>query len=539
MKKIIFYIRNFRIFKLNMKGIKTFFEKLKNSGTLKNKFKKLFLNDESLQINANHAIEIIKNEHKKMKSSDYRVSPDIKPGFLRSVIPNQPPKNSEDMSKILSDVEKLLIPNMLHWQHPKFFGFFPSNSSDAALIAELLSTAFNTPGFTWHANPAATELENIVMDWCVQILSLPDKFLIKNQGGGTVANTIGDSILLSVIAAKYKKMKELKIECDDLRVLKFVGYYTEHSHMQHHKALCIKDIPYKKPLPVEFDEITKNFKLKPGYEKIIENDIEQGLIPFWIGSTIGTTSTGACDNIFELSDLCKKYNIYLTVDCAWAGSYFILDEYKQLAQSLIGVNSICINFAKVMLSGMSASLFYVDDKFLLTESLSGKNSQLFQNPEYLKNQFSELNDVIDYKDWQIGLGRRFNSLKIWFLIRNYGVEGLKEFIKHTLNLAEYFEKKIQEDMHKRFELICKREFSLICFRIIKDSKGNIIPQDKLNDINLKFLNLINKDGQVFMVGSKINDLYFLRAAFGTPNSTTDDVDFLWEKITQIHLNFDL
>jgi aromatic-L-amino-acid decarboxylase len=491
-------------------------------------FKKVsskFFNKTELKENTNKALELInRNRNYEGKS----VIPNVKPGFLRSVIKDSPPEKGESIDKILSDVEKMIIPNMMHWQHENFFGFFPSNINHNVMVADFISSAFNTPGFTWQSNPAGTELENIMMDWCAKMLNLPEYFLIKNSGGGTIANTIGDSLLLSVVAAKYKKMKERKISLTDSRLLNFVGYYTEHSHMQHHKALFVKDIAYRKALPVVFDKESQNYKLEQGFEKIIEEDINKGLIPFWMGTTIGTTSTGAQDDIQEIAKICLKYDIYLTVDCAWAGAYFILPEFKTLGESLKGADAVTINFGKMMLCGMSSALFYVKDKFLLNESLSGKYSQFNLNPEYLKNEYSNLNDVIDYKDWQIGLGRRFNSLKLWFLIRSYGTEGLCEFLKSTILQAEKFEKLLEND--SRFEKVCKREFSLVCFRLCKDKNGISIPKHKLNDVNEKFLNHITKFGEVFLIGSKINETYFLRSAFGTPNSGVEQAFNLWEKI---------
>ena len=383
-----------------------------------------------------------------------------------------------------------------------------------------------TIGFTWHANPASSEMESLISDWLVQLFGLPEKFLIKNPGGGMLGWTIGDDLFYSVLVAKYKKFKELKVTYKDTEVSKkLVGYYTKHCHLQIFKALYLKDISNIRELPLEFDEKSGNYKLRSDYTDIIEEDVKNGLIPFYFGTTIGTTSSGANDDVEEISKICQKYKIFLTVDCAWAGSYFCLDEYKHLSKSLQNANCVCINLAKCFTTGTGCASFFIDDKRLLMETMAGKGSENAPPSEYLRNQYSENQDIIDYRDWQIGLGRPFNSLKVWFVIRGYGVEGMQNLMNQSIKQASFFSEDIVKD--ERFALHCKQSLGLICFKLVKYYDGTNIPNDKLNALNKKYLDIVNMTGDVFLCGSEVNGDYFLRASFSpSVESRMTNVSFL-------------
>ncbi len=485
-----------------------------------------YFNPDHLLAGGEGALKLIVDEYKDIERKD--VVPDVKPGFLRNLLPENPPSEAESIENILEDTKKFIIPGLTQWQHPNFYAYFPANMSHGAIVGDMISVAFNTPGFTWVASPASTELENIVVDWIVKCLGLPEKFLLKNTGGGTIANTIGDAIFLSVHAAKFRKVKELGIELHDPRILKLVGYYTGISHSQNEKGLFMKDIPYRRQIPIYFNEEIQNYQIRPEeFEEMVKKDISEGLIPFWCGSTLGSTSLGCNDPIPEVSKICKKYNIFLNVDAAWAGAALVVPELREeLGKGLEEADSMAINFGKWNMCGGNSALFYVADKSKYREALLGGPI-----PEYLKNQFTNEHDIIDYKDWQIGLGRRFNSLRIWFMMRSVGVEGMKQNILEKIELAKEFEKLLEQD--SQFEKICKRELSLLCFRIIKDPKGQAIPEDKINEVNKKLLESINDSREYHLVGSIVENVYFLRFVVCNHNTTVDHIQKAWADIKKL------
>ena len=468
-----------------------------------------FFNTEELKIYGQKALNLAADSYDNLEKFD--VLPKIEPGAIRNALPTTAPEKGESFDDILKDTEKIILPNLTQWQHPNFLAYFPSNTSHAAIIGDIIASTFNTPGFTWIASPAATELENVVCDWIVQMLGLPEKFLLKNKGGGMISNTIGDSLFLSVHAAKYRKMKELGIDFKDERILKFVGYYPQTAHSQHIKALLLKDIPYSREIGVVWDEKTQNYTVDLDHlTKTLEEDVKNGLIPFWFGATFGTTSSCSIDPFVDIIKILKPYNMWINVDAAYAGSALVCPEFRDLAKGIEDVDSFVVNFAKWNMATMPGALFFVGDRYLYNEAFAGKNAQYHINPEYLKNKFTNEHDVTDYKDWQIGLGRKFNSLKFWFLIRSQGVEGFRSQIRTKVDLAKKFEALVLSE--PRIKLFCKTTFGLVCFRIVKDKEGKEYTLDESNAEGKRIVDEINKEGKFHVVGSTINKTYFVRVA---------------------------
>ena len=457
-----------------------------------------------------------------------KVNPDIKPGYIRTKIPDSPPEQPEDINKIFEDTEKLILPNNLQWHHPNFFGYYPANMSHYSVLGEMIALSFNTPGFTWHVSQAATELENVIADWGVKMLGLPHHYLLKNKGGGMISNSIGDDIFLSIHAAKYRKLKELNLTITSPETVKLVGYYPETSHHFSYKAMVLKDVPYHRILPVVYNTKEQNYIIDvPKFEELVKEDLSKGLIPFWFGATVGSTPTGARDPLEDIVPICKKYKMWVNVDCAYTGSSFICPEFHEIyTKGLEGVDSLEINFAKKLMAGNNSALFYVADRFAYNEALAGKGTDNHILPEIMRNAYTNEIDVTDYKDWQVGLGRRWNSLRFWFLIRSLGVEGLRKFVRQTVDLAKIIENKVKAD--DRFEMFCKRELTLICFRATKDYKGRVLNQSELNDFNLKLVETINKEGDYIITGSIINDIYFIRFTCGNPNTEAENIESFWK-----------
>lgn len=318
-------------------------------------------------------------------------------------------------------------------------------------------------------------------------------------------------------------MQELGIEFNDPRMLKFVGYYSGITHSLSHKALYMKDIHYRREIPVYFDEKIQNYQIKvEEFEAMVEKDISEGLIPFWCGTTLGSTSLGCNDPIPEIAKICNKHKIFCNVDAAWAGAALVVPEIREeMGKGLELVDAISINFGKWNMCGNNSAVYYVADKSNYRSSLLGGAT-----PQYLKNKFTDEFDITDYKDWQVGLGRRFNSLRFWFMIRSLGVEGMRDNITSKVNLAKEFEAFVTK--HSQFELICKRELSLVCFRLVKDKDGKEIPKDKINKVNERLLEMIEATNQYHLVSSKIDDKLFIRFVVCNHNTTSQNVQDLWK-----------
>lgn len=468
-------------------------------------------------------LKMIANEYDNISKKP--VFPQINPGYLRKVIPSIPPQAPETFDTILEETKKHIIPNMTNWQHPNFFAYFLSNVHYSSIMAEMISTAFNTVGFTWFSSPSCTELENIMMDWCVDALNLPKKFRFDQTGGGCIYTTIGEIIMLTVHSAKFAKKIELNISNKDPLNMKFVGYYSGLCHISSKKALMLKDIPYIREIPVQFNLETYSYESSPEmFEEMLKKDIKNGLIPFWVGTTIGGTSTGGADNLVKMGEICREYKLFMNVDAAWAGSAFICPEYQApFKNGLEYADALQINFGKWMMTGIGCSLGWVADRKNFTQGISGQKEEL--KSVYLENSYSEADDVIDYKDWNISLSKKFTALKIWYVFRSLGVKGIQDEIRKAVNLAIYFEKMILNE--PRLEIPFQRNLNLICVRIIKDKNGITYTEEEQGKINRLFLTELNKEGKFHLSGASMRNIFYIRVVIGNLTTNEENVKELF------------
>lgn len=317
----------------------------------------------------------------------------------------------------------------------------------------MVASSFNAPAFTWYASPASTELENHMADWLCRAFHLPEKFLLSNQGGGCIYNTVGESIMLAVHTAKHNVKKAMNFDNTHPNNLKFVGYFSSMCHISTKKAMHLKDVPHIRDIPAEFDPDQNKYIVKPEkLEEMIKEDKAKGLIPFFVGTTIGSTSTGGSDDVEAIGKICQKHNLWFNVDCAWAGAAFICEEnVKPYIDGLKYANSMEINLAKWFLCGMNCVITFIDDKQRWVEAISGKGSAELE-AEYLKNKYTDSGAVVDYKDWHISLGKRFSGLRVWYTLRTVGLKNYRKMIRNDCELAAVCEEKIKK--HKRIDLLC-------------------------------------------------------------------------------------
>ncbi|XP_075166491.1 tyrosine decarboxylase 2 [Haematobia irritans] len=443
--------------------------------------------------------------------SERRVTPSVEPGYLRHLLPAEAPDEPEDWDKIMMDVEDKIMPGVTHWQHPRFHAYFPAGNSFPSILGDMLGDGIGCIGFSWAASPACTELETIVLDWLGKAIGLPDHFLALKEGstgGGVIQTSASECILVSLLAARAQAIKRLKSqhpfveEC--LLLSKLMAYCSKEAHSCVEKAAMISFVKLR---ILEPDE---NASLRgETLRQAMEEDELQGFVPFFVSTTLGTTGSCAFDNLYEIGRELKNFpGVWLHVDAAYAGNSFICPELKPLLKGIEYADSFNTNPNKWLLTNFDCSTLWVRDRIRLT-------SALVVDPLYLKHGYSDA--AIDYRHWGVPLSRRFRSLKLWFVLRSYGISGLQKYIRHHIDLAKRFEQHVLKD--KRFEVCNQVKLGLVCFRLLGS--------DKLNE---KLLSAINESGKLHMVPACVNEKYIIRFCAVAQNATNEDIDYAWDTI---------
>lgn len=432
----------------------------------------------------------------------------VQPGQIRASLPPEPPPQGEAFETILKDVDKLIIPGITHWQSPNFFAFFPANVSGPSVLGELLSAGLGVQGMLWATSPACTELETHVLDWVVDMLDLPAKFRSDGSGGGVIQDSASSASLCALLAARERAtdFQSNQCGCDG----RLVAYASTQAHSSIEKAVKIAGLGRQNLRLIEVDN---GFALRPDVlARQIQQDRQAGLIPCFVCATVGTTSSNAIDPLPEIGKICRQEGLWLHVDAAMSGTAAICPEYRYIQDGVELADSYCFNPHKWMFTNFDCDCFYVADREVLIKTLSVL-------PEYLRTRATETGAVIDYRDWQIPLGRRFRSLKLWFVIRYYGVEGLRYHIRRHVELAQKFARWVEDDDH--FELAVPPPLNLVCFRHVDGDA-----------INQQLLARLNESGNLYLTHTKLNDQYTLRFCVGQINTESHHVDRAWQQIQE-------
>ncbi|KAG8389141.1 hypothetical protein BUALT_Bualt02G0198300 [Buddleja alternifolia] len=453
---------------------------------------------------------------------NFPVLSQVQPGYLRELLPDSAPVHPESLQDVLDDVQSKILPGVTHWQSPEFFAYFPSNSSVAGFLGEMLSAAINMVGFSWITSPAATELEMIVLDWLAKSLKLPDEFLSSGQGGGVIQGTASEAVLVVLLAARDKALRRVGKDT----IGKLVAYSSDQTHSALQKACKIGGIHAENCRVLKTDSST-DYALSPeSLSEAISRDIASGLIPFFMCATVGTTSSTTVDplpalgKISSVSFLAESSNgLWFHIDAAYAGSACICPEFRHYIDGVEEANSFNMNAHKWFLTNFDCSALWVKDRSALIQSLS-------TNPEFLKNKASQGNSVVDYKDWQIPLGRRFRSLKLWMVLRLYGLENLQAYIRNHIELARKFEELVKLD--SRFEVAAPRRFSLVCFRLLPNPNN----EEFGNELNHELLEAVNSTGKLFISHTVLSNKYVLRFAVGAPLTEERHVVAAWKTLQE-------
>lgn len=468
--------------------------------------KSFHMSSEEFRRQGHAVVDWIADYHSRVES--FPVLSRVQPGEIRSQLPASAPEQGEAFDQILGDMERVILPGITHWQSPNFYAYFPANASGPAILGDLLSSGLGVQGMLWSTSPACTELETHVLDWLVPMLGLPEKFLSTSSGGGVIQDTASSASLVALLAARERTTEFTSNGkgCDG----RLVAYCSTQTHSSVEKAMKIAGMGSDNLRHIEVGE---NFAMRPeALARQIKSDIKAKLIPCFVCATVGTTSSNAIDPVLEIARICRDHNLWLHVDAAMSGTAALCPEFRFIHHGVEFADSYCFNPHKWMFTNFDCSCFYVADRKHLIQTLSIL-------PEFLRNEASESGAVIDYRDWHIQLGRRFRSLKLWFVIRHYGIEGLQHHIREHVRLARQFVAWVRED--SRFELAAATHLNLVCFRLCAGDQANQLLMDRLNG-----------SGDLYLTHTKLDGKFTLRFCVGQTNTQASHVEQAWRRIQQ-------
>lgn len=477
----------------------------------------------------------------------YPVRSQVKPGDIISQLPDSPPETGESFEHIFEDFERIIMPGMTHWQHPKFFAYFPANSSYSSVLAEMLTAALGAQCMIWQTSPAATELEEHVMQWLREMTGLPEGFK------GVIQDSASSATLCSLLTAREQKTDYTINEHGFSKARPMTIYCSEETHSSIEKGAKIAGFGKEYVRKITVD---KKLALVPeALEEAIEQDLRDGYIPCCIIATIGTTGSTAIDPLRSIGEICQKYDIWLHVDAALAGTACVIPEMRWMVDGIEYADTYVFNPHKWMFTNFDCSAYFVKDKEALIRTFAIM-------PEYLKT--NEGTEVNNYRDWSIQLGRRFRALKLWFVIRTFGVEGIKQRIKHHIAMAKDIACRIEEEPD--FELLAPVPLNTICFRYNpqratergmgtqrgtpqrgteettfatstrRDRRGTEggmeeeTNEEKLNRLNAQLLEKLNGSGDVFLTHTTLFGLYTIRFVIGQTYVSRRHVEEAWKLI---------
>ena len=439
----------------------------------------------------------------------YPVRAQSAPGDILDQLPATPPEDGEKLETIFQDFQDVLLPGITHWQHPGFFGYFPANSSPPSVLAEMLTATLAVQGMSWQTSPAATELETRVMEWLRLMLGLPEGFT------GVIHDTASVATLSALLVAR-ERATAWRGNDEGLNVAgNFCVYASEETHSSIDKAVRIAGLGQRnlRKIPVRDD-----FSMDPqALEAAVLQDLEAGHVPVCVVATLGTTGASGFDPLRPIGALCAKHKIWLHVDAAWAGSAMIVPEERWMSDGMELADSFVFNPHKWLLTNFDCTSFFVREPEALLRTFEIL-------PEYLKTR--EGTQVINYRDWGIQLGRRFRALKLWFVIRSYGVDGLRSVVRNHAAWARALAREI--DATPDFELLAPAQLALFCFRY----KPEGIDTAALDDLNARLLEAVNDSGQIFVTHTRIRGAYAIRFSIGQTRCTEAHVKGAWDLIRE-------
>ena len=446
-----------------------------------------------------HGHEVVEWVARYLETIEERpVQSPVESGWVRAQLPASPPEEPEAFTSVLADLDRVVVPGLTQWQHPGFFGYFPTGASGPSVLADLVSSGLGVQGMLWATSPACTELETHVLDWMVELLALPDRFRSDGRGGGVIQDSASSATLCALLAARFRAAGDGPF--DRLR-----AYTSTQAHSSVERAVRIAGL---RPDQLRSIGVDATFALRPDLLRAaIDADVAAGLVPFLVVANVGTTSSAALDPLVATGEVCGASGAWLHVDAAYAGSALVCPELRWIVDGLEAADSFCMNPHKWLLTNFDCDCFWVADRVALNGALSVL-------PEYLRNDASEVGEVIDYRDWQVPLGRRFRSLKLWFVLRSYGAAGLRGVVRSHVALARELADRVTA--HPRLQLAAPASLGLVCLRHVDG-----------DDATRWLLDAVNAAGPFLVTHTRLDGHLVLRVSIGSQRTRAEHVDDLW------------
>ncbi len=427
------------------------------------------------------------------------------PGAVASMLARSAPEEPEPFEAVLEDLERIVLPGTTHWQSPGFFAYFPANASPPAILADLITAGLGVNGMLWSTSPACTEIETVMLDWLVDLLGLPGGFKSGTRGGGVIQDSASSATLCAVVAARERAINA------GARLSDCCVYTSVEANSSVQKAARVAGFDAARVFVVAVND---NFAMDAvALESAIRADREAARVPCCVVATAGTTSSMAFDPIRAIGEISRAEGAWLHVDAAMAGSAAVCPEMRSHHDGLELADSYAFNPHKWLLTNFDCDCFYVADRGALVDALA-------ITPEYLRNDASASGSVIDYRDWQVPLGRRFRALKLWFVLRCYGAEGLRQHIREHVRLSQWFTARVVDD--PRFDLCAPPALNLTCFRHVG---GEGVSEQLLADLNAT--------GRVFLSHTRLGGSYAIRCCIGGTWTRARHVEMLWELVDEL------
>lgn len=474
----------------------------------------------------------------------------VAPGGVRDLLPADPPEKGAGEAGydgVFADLSRIILPGITHWQSPNFFAFFPANASTPGVIGEMLSAGLGVQGMLWATSPACTELESLTLDWLAKATGLPGSFLSTSErGGGVIQGTASEATLVAILSARCRAVRALaggdSASPGRAPEHSLVIYASTQAHSSVMKAAMIAGLAlgpgdHRRVRLIDTDD---TYAMDAGaLERAMRDDVSRGLAPCCVVASVGTTGTTAIDPVERIAAAIDRVfpserapaRPWLHVDAAHAGAACVCPEMRHLFRGVDRADSLCFNPHKWLLTNFDCDAYWTSDRDALIGAMS-------ITPEYLRNSATDSGRVIDYRDWQVPLGRRFRALKLWLVMRHFGLQGLRDHVRSHLAMARWFEDRVRED--RRFEIAAPRTMNLVCFRLRGDG-----PESDAR--NRALMDLLNRSGELYLThtvlpgaraawgpgstAARLAGRLVLRMAIGASTTTQAHVERAWERIS--------
>ena len=444
-------------------------------------------------------------------AGDLAITPDVRPGDVRRKLPPSAPEQGEAFERLFADFQSIILPGMTLWNHPGWFAYFPGNTSPPSVLAEMLTATLNAQCMSWATSPAATELEQVVMEWLRQMIGLPEEFV------GSIQDTASTATLVALLSARERASGFAAGERGLARTgTRLTVYASTEAHSSVDKAVKLAGygLDQLRRIPVQHE-----YAMRPdALAEAIRRDVAEGCTPACVIATVGSTSSTAVDPLPRIADVCRRHGVWLHVDAAYAGTAAIVPELRHLFSGMDQADSVVFNPHKWMLVNLHCTAYFVRDRETLLRTFQ-------TTPEYLRT--AQDAEVTNYRDWGIQLGRRFRALKAWFVIRSYGVEALRRLVRIHVGLAHELARWIERS--ENFELMAPVPFGLVCFRY---RPPGITDDAELNRINQALLSRVNSSRRVYLTHTQLGGRYAIRLVVGQRQTERSHVEEAWRLIRE-------